>query len=73
MNILKEVEKEQIAKLCEGKDLPAFKPGDTLKVHTKVKEGDLILAEITDSDEHDMEAKFIKNITPTSHIPFATR
>ena len=40
MNILKEVEKEQIAKLCEGKDLPVFKPGDTLKVHTKVKEGD---------------------------------
>ena len=40
MNILKEVEKEQIAKLSEGKSLPTFKPGDTLKVHTKVKEGD---------------------------------
>ena len=40
MNILKEVDKEQIAKLSEGKSLPTFKPGDTLKVHTKVKEGD---------------------------------
>ena len=26
MNILKEVEKEQIAKLSEGKSLPTFKP-----------------------------------------------
>ena len=40
MNILKEVEKEQIAKLSEGKNFPEFKAGDTLKVHTKVKEGD---------------------------------
>ena len=40
MNILKEIEKEQIAKLSEGKNFPAFKAGDTLKVHTKVKEGD---------------------------------
>jgi large subunit ribosomal protein L19 len=40
MNILKEVEKEQIAKLSEGKNFPEFKAGDTLRVHTKVKEGD---------------------------------
>ena len=40
MNIIENIEKEQIAKLTEGKDLPSFKPGDTLKVHTKVKEGD---------------------------------
>ncbi len=31
---------EQINKLMEGKSIPNFKPGDTLKVHTKVKEGD---------------------------------
>ncbi len=40
MNIIENIEKEQIAKLTEGKDLPHFKAGDTLKVHTKVKEGD---------------------------------
>ena len=40
MNIIKNIEQEQIAKLTEGKNLPDFKAGDTLKVHTKVKEGD---------------------------------
>ena len=40
MNIIKNIEKEQMNKLLEGKNLPDFKPGDTLKVHTKVKEGD---------------------------------
>ncbi len=40
MNIIENIEKEQIAKLTEGKNLPDFKAGDTLKVHTKVKEGD---------------------------------
>ena len=40
MNIIENMEKEQISKLMEGKNVPSFKPGDTLKVHTKVKEGD---------------------------------
>jgi len=40
MNIIESIEKEQIAKLNAGKNIPAFKAGDTLKVHTKVKEGD---------------------------------
>ena len=40
MNIIENIGKEQMAKLLEGKNLPDFKPGDTLKVHTKVKEGD---------------------------------
>ena len=40
MNIIENLEQEQIAKLTEGKNLPDFKAGDTLKVHTKVKEGD---------------------------------
>ena len=40
MNMIENIEKEQIAKLTEGKNLPDFKAGDTLKVHTKVKEGD---------------------------------
>ena len=40
MNILKNLEKEQMEKLTQGKNLPDFKAGDTLRVHTKVKEGD---------------------------------
>lgn len=40
MNIIENIEKEQMEKLLEGKNLPNFKPGDTLRVHTKVKEGD---------------------------------
>lgn len=40
MNIIENIEKEQMQKLTEGKNLPDFKAGDTLKVHTKVKEGD---------------------------------
>ena len=40
MNIIENIEKEQIEKLMEGKNMPTFKPGDTLRVHTKVKEGD---------------------------------
>jgi large subunit ribosomal protein L19 len=35
MNVLDLVEKEQLRT-----DLPAFKPGDTIKVHVKIKEGD---------------------------------
>ena len=40
MNIIENIEKEQISMLMEGKNVPSVKPGDTLKVHTKVKEGD---------------------------------
>lgn len=40
MNIIENLEKEQMSMLTEGKDIPAFKAGDTLKVHTKVIEGD---------------------------------
>ncbi|MFD1774347.1 50S ribosomal protein L19 [Paenibacillus rhizophilus] len=34
MNILQEITKEQLRK-----DIPSFRPGDTLKVHVKVIEG----------------------------------
>ena len=40
MNIIENIEQEQINKLMEGKNRPNFKPGDTLRVHTKVKEGE---------------------------------
>jgi len=38
MNLIKELEQEQIAKL--GKTIPAFEPGDTLSVAVKVVEGE---------------------------------
>ena len=38
MDIIQTLEKEQIEKLA--KNIPAFKAGDTLRVHCKIKEGD---------------------------------
>src|SRR5574344_2132991 len=38
-NIIKKLEDKQIEKLMENKTLPNFKPGDTLRVHLKIKEG----------------------------------
>lgn len=39
MNIIQQIEQEQLAKVTEGKDVPDFGPGDTLKVNVKVVEG----------------------------------
>jgi large subunit ribosomal protein L19 len=38
MNLLKEIENEQMAKL--GKEIPDFQPGDTLIVNVKIVEGE---------------------------------
>jgi large subunit ribosomal protein L19 len=40
MNLLKEIENEQMAKLSAGKSIPDFQPGDTLLVNVKVVEGE---------------------------------
>jgi large subunit ribosomal protein L19 len=40
MNIIQTIDAEQIAKLTEGKPIPPFAPGDTLRVSVKVKEGE---------------------------------
>jgi large subunit ribosomal protein L19 len=40
MNLLREIEKEQMAKLCAGKQIPDFQPGDTLIVNVKIVEGE---------------------------------
>lgn len=40
MNIIQTLEKEQVAKLSAGKDIPDFEPGDTVLVNVKVKEGE---------------------------------
>ena len=40
MNLLKEIENEQIAKLTAGKEIPEFQPGDTVVVNVKIIEGE---------------------------------
>ena len=40
MNTIKQVEQEQIAKLTEGKKIPQFSAGDTVRVNVKVVEGE---------------------------------
>ena len=39
MNIIDEIEKEQIKEISQKRNVPEFGPGDTLKVHLKVLEG----------------------------------
>ncbi len=40
MDLIQTLEKEQMAKLSAGKDIPDFGPGDTVLVNVKVIEGD---------------------------------
>ena len=40
MDLIKTLEKEQMAKLSAGKEIPDFAPGDTLLVNVKVVEGE---------------------------------
>jgi large subunit ribosomal protein L19 len=40
MNLLKQIEQEQVAKLTANKDIPDFAPGDTVIVNVKVVEGE---------------------------------
>jgi len=40
MNLIQELEKEQVAKLSAGKNVPVFAPGDTVIVNVKVVEGE---------------------------------
>jgi len=39
MNVIQELEQEQVAKLTEGKTIPEFTPGDTIRVNVRVVEG----------------------------------
>ena len=40
MHIIEQLEAEQAAKLSAGKTIPDFRPGDTVVVNVKVKEGE---------------------------------
>ncbi len=39
MNTIEKLEQAQVAKLTEGRNIPEFSPGDTLRVNVKVTEG----------------------------------
>jgi large subunit ribosomal protein L19 len=39
-SIIKTLEREEIARVSEGKKLPDFAPGDTLRVNVRIAEGD---------------------------------
>ena len=40
MNIIEQIEKEEAARIADGKAIPVFQAGDTLQVLVKVVEGD---------------------------------
>ena len=40
MNLIQQLEAEQIQALTQGRSIPEFRPGDTLRVGVKVVEGD---------------------------------
>jgi large subunit ribosomal protein L19 len=40
MNIIQTIDAEQIGRLTEGKTIPDFAPGDTVRVNVKVVEGE---------------------------------
>jgi large subunit ribosomal protein L19 len=39
-NIIEELEAEESARLLQGKKIPEFQPGDTVRVNVKIKEGE---------------------------------
>src|SRR3984957_11699640 len=40
MNVIQTLEKEEADRLLQGKKIPAFQPGDTLRVNVRIKEGE---------------------------------
>jgi large subunit ribosomal protein L19 len=40
MNLIQTLEQEEVARITKGKTVPAFDPGDTLRVNVKIKEGE---------------------------------
>jgi len=39
-HLIQTLEREEIARVSEGKKIPEFAPGDTLRVNVKIKEGE---------------------------------
>lgn len=39
MNLIDQIDAEEMARVTEGKEIPGFQPGDTVRVNVRVKEG----------------------------------
>ena len=40
MNVIRDLEQQEIARLLDGKKIPYFQAGDTLRVNVRIKEGE---------------------------------
>jgi large subunit ribosomal protein L19 len=40
MNVIEELEKAEAARVSAGKKVPAFQPGDTVRVNVRIREGE---------------------------------
>ena len=40
MNVIQTLEKEEADRLLQGKKIPVFQPGDTVRVNVRIKEGE---------------------------------
>ncbi|MEH6665698.1 MAG: 50S ribosomal protein L19, partial [Brevundimonas sp.] len=40
MNIVQQLAAEEKARVLEGREIPDFRPGDTLRVNVRIKEGE---------------------------------
>ena len=40
MNLIQQLEKEEADRLAQGRTIPEFQPGDTVRVNVKIKEGE---------------------------------
>src|SRR3954452_23570762 len=40
MNVIQDLEQQEIARLLDGKKIPYFQAGDTLRVNVRIKEGE---------------------------------
>ncbi|HEY2177262.1 MAG TPA: 50S ribosomal protein L19 [Caulobacteraceae bacterium] len=40
VNVIEELEKAEAGRLTSGKKIPAFQPGDTVRVNVRIKEGE---------------------------------
>ena len=40
MNVIQQLEQEEVARLLDGKKIPYFQAGDTLRVNVRIKEGE---------------------------------
>ena len=40
MNVIEQLEREEAQRLTAGRDIPDFRPGDTLRVNVRIREGE---------------------------------